>query len=75
MTTLHDVTLALDTLFHLEEVGPDPAMSRFVPEVYAEAGISWQRYVTPEFAARFNGLMVRGAGNRWAMSRRDLPLR
>lgn len=60
MVTLHDVTVALDSLFRVEEVGQDPAMSRFVPAVYAEAGISWQRYVTPEFAARFNGLMVRG---------------
>ncbi len=60
MVKLHDVAVALDTLFRVEEVEQDPAMSRFVPAVYAEAGTAWQRYVTPEFAARFNGLMVQG---------------
>lgn len=58
--TLHDITGALDTLFRVAELRQDAAMSRFVPAVYAEAGIAWHRYVTPEFAARFNGLMVQG---------------
>lgn len=61
MATLNDAAAALDRLFHIEDVEQDPAMSRFVPDVYGEAGINWQRYVTPEFAARFNGLMVRGS--------------
>ncbi len=61
MTPLHDVVTALDRLFRIEDVERDPAMSRFVPAVYGAAAVNWQRYVTPEFAARFNGLMVRGS--------------
>jgi hypothetical protein len=58
MTILHEVTVALDGLFRVEEVDQDPAMSRFVPAVYAAVDINWQRYVTTEFAARFNGLVL-----------------
>ncbi|HEU0027385.1 MAG TPA: Nif3-like dinuclear metal center hexameric protein [Ktedonobacterales bacterium] len=60
MVTVTDVANALDRLFRVEDIEQDPAMSRFVPAVYGASGINWQSYVTPEFASRFNGLMVRG---------------
>ncbi|WP_158647477.1 Nif3-like dinuclear metal center hexameric protein [Actinoplanes sp. ATCC 53533] len=50
----------LDRLFELATAAPDIAMSRHVPRVYAEAGVDWRRWATPEFATRFNGLMIRG---------------
>jgi len=52
----------LDRLFELATAAPDVAMSRHVPRVYAEAGVDWRRWATPEFAERFNGLMIRGRG-------------
>jgi putative NIF3 family GTP cyclohydrolase 1 type 2 len=51
----------LDALFDLASADPDVAMSRHVPRVYAAAGLDWQRWATPTFAERYNGLMVRGA--------------
>lgn len=60
MASVTDIAMALDQLFGVEDIEQDPAMSRFVPAVYDASGINWQRYVTPEFANRFNGLMVRG---------------
>jgi putative NIF3 family GTP cyclohydrolase 1 type 2 len=58
---LDTLVAQLDALFDLASAEPDVAMSRHVPRVYAAAGVDWQRWTTPTFAERFNGLMVRGA--------------
>ncbi|MFI7540665.1 Nif3-like dinuclear metal center hexameric protein [Actinoplanes sp. NPDC049599] len=60
MAQLQTLVDDLDGLFELAAATPDVAMSRHVPRVYAEAGVDWRRWATPEFAARFNGLMIRG---------------
>jgi putative NIF3 family GTP cyclohydrolase 1 type 2 len=60
MAQLQTVVEDLDELFQLATAGADVAMSRHVPRVYAEAGVDWRRWATPEFAERFNGLMIRG---------------
>ena len=60
MAQLQTLVDDLDRLFDLAAAGPDPAMSRHVPRVYAEAGVDWRRWATPGFAEKFNGLMIRG---------------
>jgi putative NIF3 family GTP cyclohydrolase 1 type 2 len=60
MAELQRLVEDLDRLFELAGAEPDIAMSRHVPRVYAEAGVDWRRWATPEFADRFNGLMIRG---------------
>lgn len=60
MALLRTLVDDLDRLFQLAGAAPDIAMSRHVPRVYAEAGVDWRRWATPEFAERFNGLMIRG---------------
>ncbi|WP_433718699.1 Nif3-like dinuclear metal center hexameric protein [Actinoplanes sp. CA-051413] len=60
MAQLQTVVDDLDRLFELASAAPDIAMSRHLPQVYAEAGVDWRRWATPEFAEKFNGLMIRG---------------
>jgi putative NIF3 family GTP cyclohydrolase 1 type 2 len=60
MAQLQTLVDDLDRLFDLAAATPDVAMSRHVPRVYAEVGVDWRRWATPEFAERFNGLMIRG---------------
>jgi len=60
MAQLQTLVSDLDRLFDLATAAPDVAMSRHVPRVYAEAGVDWRRWATPEFAEKFNGLMIRG---------------
>jgi putative NIF3 family GTP cyclohydrolase 1 type 2 len=60
MAQLQTLVDDLDRLFDLPSAEPDIAMSRHLPRVYAEAGVDWRRWATPEFAKRFNGLMIRG---------------
>jgi putative NIF3 family GTP cyclohydrolase 1 type 2 len=60
MAQLQTVVDDLDRLFELATAAPDIAMSRHLPRVYAEAGVDWRRWATPEFAEKFNGLMIRG---------------
>jgi putative NIF3 family GTP cyclohydrolase 1 type 2 len=60
MAQLQTLVDDLDRLFELATAVPDIAMSRHVPRVYAEAGVDWRRWATPEFAEKFNGLMIRG---------------
>jgi putative NIF3 family GTP cyclohydrolase 1 type 2 len=60
MAQLQTLVDDLDRLFDLAGAPPDIAMSRYVPRVYAEAGVDWRRWATPGFAEKFNGLMIRG---------------
>jgi hypothetical protein len=58
---LSDVERALNGLFRVKELGPDPGFSRFVPGVYDPIGFDWKSVFEPEFNQLFNGLMIRGA--------------
>jgi putative NIF3 family GTP cyclohydrolase 1 type 2 len=60
MAQLQTLVDDLDRLFDLPAAPPDIAMSRHLPRVYAEAGVDWRQWATPQFAERFNGLMIRG---------------
>jgi putative NIF3 family GTP cyclohydrolase 1 type 2 len=61
MEGLSSLAARLDALFALDEHGPDPGFSRFVPMVYDPIGFDWRRRFEPGFVARFNGLVLRGA--------------
>lgn len=59
VSTLSQVTSALDLLFKIKELEKDPAMSHFVPIVY-EQNLDWKKLFEADFQKRFNGLMIRG---------------
>lgn len=61
MIKLSVATEKLDGFFGVKELESDPAMSRFVPMVYEPIGFDWKKEFEPDFVARCNGLMLRGA--------------
>lgn len=61
MLPLDSIVGALDGQFGLVGESPDPAFSRFIPTAYDSVGTEWSSRFEPEFARRFNGLMIRGA--------------
>jgi len=60
---LNFIKNSLDDFFQLAESGVDPAMSRFVPDVYKAIGFDWFAFFEPGFGQFFNGLMIRGGEN------------
>ncbi|OFX27176.1 MAG: hypothetical protein A2Z07_01985 [Armatimonadetes bacterium RBG_16_67_12] len=60
MEPLSAIAVRLDAFFRIEEFGPDPSFSRYIPQVYEAAGVDWQGIFEPEFVRRFNGLMLKG---------------
>jgi len=64
MEPLSSIVDELDAFFALAEADPDPAFSRFLPAAYEDASRAWQSRAEPSFAARFNGLMLRGGATR-----------
>jgi putative NIF3 family GTP cyclohydrolase 1 type 2 len=60
---LDELKRELDSLFAIDNWDRDPAMSRWVPRVYQAVGYDYARILEPDFCARFNGLMLRSAGN------------
>ncbi len=59
MESLSSIVSELDDFFALAASDPDPAFARFLPSAYE--GQAWQTWTEPSFAARFNGLMLRGS--------------
>lgn len=57
---LNTIVTKLDNYFQIKKAGPDPAMSIFVPEVYARVNFNWQNFFEPVFKVLFNGLMIKG---------------
>jgi putative NIF3 family GTP cyclohydrolase 1 type 2 len=45
----------------MSRFGVDPGFKHMIPAAYDPVGIDWRSYFEPEFQARFNGLMIRGA--------------
>ena len=60
---LSQIVNLLDNFFQIKQLAQDPAMSHFVPMVYKQAQINWEKIFEPDFQKRFNGLMIRGADN------------
>ncbi|EGK13863.1 Nif3-like dinuclear metal center hexameric protein [Kroppenstedtia eburnea] len=60
MVLLERLEEDLSKFFRLNDFGPDPAFSRFIPAVYEKTDLDWKREFEPEFTERFNGLMIRG---------------
>ncbi|GGE55857.1 Nif3-like dinuclear metal center hexameric protein [Priestia taiwanensis] len=61
MEQLNTIVKRLDTLFQVQESGPDSAFSRFVPTVYDAIEFDWKSFFETGFVTYFNGLMIRGA--------------
>jgi putative NIF3 family GTP cyclohydrolase 1 type 2 len=57
---LDELRRGLDRLFSISEWARDPAMSRWVPNVYQALDYDYTQILEPDFCARFNGLMLRG---------------
>jgi putative NIF3 family GTP cyclohydrolase 1 type 2 len=57
---LDELRRALDRQFSISEWARDPAMSRWVPNVYRALNYDYTQILEPDFCARFNGLMLRG---------------
>jgi putative NIF3 family GTP cyclohydrolase 1 type 2 len=73
MTHLNDVVLSLDRFFAVRDLAQDPAMSRILPPVYDAIGFDWRNAFEPDFASRFNGLMLRGADDIQAVYLASFP--
>jgi putative NIF3 family GTP cyclohydrolase 1 type 2 len=56
------ITHGLDDYFGIAGAEPDPEFSRHLPAVYEAEGRDWRSWMEPDFARRFNGLMIRGGG-------------
>jgi putative NIF3 family GTP cyclohydrolase 1 type 2 len=54
-----DVAARLDSFFRLDSYGPEDFAE--IKEFWREAGVPFERYVTPRFAERTNGLMLDSA--------------
>lgn len=57
--SLNEVVYELDKLFSIRDWGADPAMSRFVPQVYQGIGYDHTKVFEVDFCQRYNGLMLR----------------
>lgn len=57
--SLNEVVYELDKLFSIRDWGADPAMSRFVPQVYQGIGYDHTKFFEVDFCERYNGLMLR----------------
>ncbi|MCX6816549.1 MAG: Nif3-like dinuclear metal center hexameric protein [Candidatus Beckwithbacteria bacterium] len=71
--TLTQVVDSLDTFFKVKKLAKDPAMSKFVPEVYHQTNIEWKKIFEPDFILRFNGLMIKGAAKIQTMFTAAFP--
>jgi putative NIF3 family GTP cyclohydrolase 1 type 2 len=60
MERLDALTARFDELFGVAALDHDPGFSLFIPMVYDVIGFDWRHSFQPEFARRFNGLMLRG---------------
>lgn len=60
MERLDALTARFDELFGAGALDRDPGFSIFVPLVYDAIAFDWRREFEPDFARRFNGLMLRG---------------
>ena len=60
METLAAINAGIDEFFGIAASAPDPAFSRYLPAVYDAERNPWRTWVEPDFAERFNGLMIRG---------------
>jgi putative NIF3 family GTP cyclohydrolase 1 type 2 len=60
MEALAVINVRIDEFFGIAESGVDPAFSRYLPAVYDAERTPWRTWVEPDFAERFNGLMLRG---------------
>lgn len=58
---LSTLSSRLDSFFGVPSFGPDPSMSRFVPQAYARPGSGGLEGFETAFRSLFNGLMVRGS--------------
>lgn len=57
---LNVISDSLMAEFAVDDCGPDPAMSRFLPMAYERIGFDWKNSFEPEFTKLFNGLMIQG---------------
>jgi putative NIF3 family GTP cyclohydrolase 1 type 2 len=57
--SLNEVVRELDKLFSIHDWGADPAMSRFVPQVYQGICYDHTKVFEIDFCERYNGLMLR----------------
>jgi putative NIF3 family GTP cyclohydrolase 1 type 2 len=57
---LFSIVDKLDRLFKVNDLVVDPSFGYLLPLVYEESDLDWHRTFEPDFAERFNGLMLRG---------------
>ena len=61
MAALQQIVQKLNAELQIEAFGPDPAFSRFIPEVYDQVNFDWKSAFEEDFIKLFNGLMIKGA--------------
>ena len=59
--SLDELVGGMDSFFSVRDLAKDPSFGHVLPRTYEAAGVDWRTLFEPDFATRFNGLMVRGA--------------